>query len=122
MSPEAITVFGRDYPTPDGTGVRDYIHVCDLAEGHVKALENMETGGVRTYNLGTGKGCSVLEIITEFENASGIKIKTLDCPRRSGDIAVCYADPSKACRELGWKANRTLADMCASSWNYAKNH
>lgn len=119
---EAITVFGRDYPTPDGTGVRDYIHVCDLAEGHVKALENMETGGVRIYNLGTGKGCSVLEIITEFENASGIKIKTLDCPRRSGDIAVCYADPSKACRELGWKANRTLADMCASSWNYAKNY
>lgn len=117
---EAITVFGKDYPTPDGTGVRDYIHVVDLAEGHIKALRTMKPGA-KAYNLGTGVGYSVLDIIGAFEKASGIKIKTLDCPRRPGDIATCYADPSAAEKELGWKATKTLDEMCVSSWNFAKD-
>ena len=117
---EAITVFGKDYPTPDGTGVRDYIHVVDLAEGHIKALRTMKPGA-KAYNLGTGVGYSVLDIIGAFEKASGIKVKTLDCPRRPGDIATCYADPSAAEKELGWKATKTLDEMCVSSWNFAKD-
>lgn len=117
---DAITVFGKDYPTPDGTGVRDYIHVVDLAEGHIKALRAMKPGA-KAYNLGTGTGYSVLNIINAFEKASGIKIKTLDCPRRPGDIATCYADPAAAEEELGWKATKTLDEMCISSWNFAKD-
>lgn len=117
---DAITVFGKDYPTPDGTGVRDYIHVVDLAEGHIKALRAMKPGA-KAYNLGTGTGYSVLDIISAFEKASGIKIKTLDCPRRPGDIATCYADPAAAQNELGWKATKTLDEMCVSSWNFAKD-
>lgn len=117
---DAITVFGKDYPTPDGTGVRDYIHVVDLAEGHIKALRAMKPGA-KAYNLGTGTGYSVLDIINAFEKASGIKIKTLDCPRRPGDIATCYADPAAAQQELGWKATKTLDEMCVSSWNFAKD-
>ncbi len=117
---DAITVFGKDYPTPDGTGVRDYIHVVDLAEGHIKALRAMKPGA-KAYNLGTGTGYSVLDIISAFEKASGIKIKTLDCPRRPGDIATCYADPAAAEEELGWKATKTLDEMCVSSWNFAKD-
>lgn len=117
---DAITVFGKDYPTPDGTGVRDYIHVVDLAEGHIKALRAMKPGA-KAYNLGTGTGYSVLDIINAFEKASGIKIKTLDCPRRPGDIATCYADPAAAQQELGWEATKTLDEMCVSSWNFAKD-
>jgi len=117
---EAITVFGKDYPTPDGTGVRDYIHVVDLAEGHIKALRAAKPGA-SVYNLGTGVGYSVLDIINAFEKASGIKIKTLDCPRRPGDIATCYSDPSAAEKELGWKATKNLEEMCVSSWNFAKD-
>lgn len=117
---DAITVFGKDYPTPDGTGVRDYIHVVDLAEGHIKALRAMKPGA-KAYNLGTGTGYSVLDIINAFEKASGIKIKTLDCPRRPGDIATCYADPAAAEEELGWKATKNLEEMCVSSWNFAKD-
>lgn len=117
---DAITVFGKDYPTPDGTGVRDYIHVVDLAEGHIKALRAMKPGA-KAYNLGTGTGYSVLDIINAFEKASGIKIKTLDCPRRPGDIATCYADPAAAHQELGWKATKNLEEMCVSSWNFAKD-
>ncbi|MBQ2325565.1 MAG: UDP-glucose 4-epimerase GalE [Clostridia bacterium] len=117
---DAITVFGKDYPTPDGTGVRDYIHVVDLAEGHIKALRAMKPGA-KAYNLGTGTGYSVLDIINAFEKASGIKIKTLDCPRRPGDIATCYADPAAAQQELGWKATKNLEEMCVSSWNFAKD-
>lgn len=117
---DAITVFGKDYPTPDGTGVRDYIHVVDLAEGHIKALRAMKPGA-KAYNLGTGTGYSVLDIINAFEKASGIKIKTLDCPRRPGDIATCYADPAAAQQALGWKATKTLDEMCVSSWNFAKD-
>lgn len=117
---DAITVFGKDYPTPDGTGVRDYIHVADLAEGHIKALRAMKPGA-KAYNLGTGTGYSVLDIISAFEKASGIKIKTLDCPRRPGDIATCYADPAAAEKELGWRATKTLDEMCVSSWNFAKD-
>ncbi len=117
---EAITVFGKDYPTPDGTGVRDYIHVMDLAEGHIKALKAMKPGAV-AYNLGTGTGYSVLDIIGAFEKASGIKIHTVDCPRRPGDIATCYADPAAAEKDLGWKASKNLEEMCVSSWNFAKD-
>lgn len=117
---EAITVFGKDYPTPDGTGVRDYIHVVDLAEGHIKALRAMKPGA-KAYNLGTGTGYSVLDIISAFEKASDIKINTLDCPRRPGDIATCYADPTLAEKDLGWKAQKDLGEMCVSSWNFAKD-
>lgn len=117
---EAITVYGDDYPTPDGTGVRDYIHVVDLAIGHIRALELLGRGrGVFTHNLGTGRGYSVLELISALERASGVSIRRVVTPRRAGDIASCYADPGKALRELGWRAERTLDDMCRDSWNWA---
>ena len=116
---ECLSVFGNDYPTPDGTGVRDYIHVVDLALGHVKAVEKVEGSlGCSVYNLGTGVGYSVLDVVHAFEKASGIKINYQIAPRRPGDIAVCYSDPSKAAEELGWKAERGIEQMCADSWHW----
>ncbi len=118
-----LGVFGNDYDTPDGTGVRDYIHVVDLAKGHVSALEALRKGcGLAVYNLGTGRGYSVLEVVHAFEKASGIKVPYAIKPRRSGDIACCYSDPSKAERELGWKAQYGLEEMCRDSWNWQKNN
>ncbi len=119
---EHLNVFGDDYPTRDGTGVRDYIHVTDLALGHVKAIEHATKAGVYTYNLGTGNGYSVLEVVKTFERENGVKINYKICPRRPGDIAECYADASLAEKELGWKAVRTLEQMCGSAWNYIKNY
>ena len=116
---EQLSVYGGDYPTPDGTGMRDYIHVVDLAVGHVKTLSNLATGsGVITYNLGTGRGVSVLEMVQAFEQACGKPIPYRIVPRRPGDIAKCYADPSRAREELGWVAQRDIAQMCADSWRY----
>lgn len=120
---EKLSVFGNDYDTHDGTGVRDYIHVVDLAKGHLKALEKVVTvTGVEAYNLGTGVGYSVLDIVTNFEKASGQKIPYQITARRPGDIAACYADPGKALRELGWKAEKSLEDMCKDSWRWQKNN
>jgi UDP-glucose 4-epimerase len=114
-----LNVFGGDYPTHDGTGVRDYIHVVDLALGHIKALEKSDTSsGVTTYNLGTGKGSSVLDVIHSFEKANKLEIPYKIVPRRPGDAAICYADPSKAVTELDWKAERDLEKMCRDSWNW----
>lgn len=116
---EKIHVFGKDYDTPDGTGVRDYIHVVDLAKGHVKAIEGMDTfRGVSIYNLGTGVGYSVLDIIKAFEKACGKTLPYVIDPRRPGDIATCYSDPSKAARDLGWKAELGIEDMCRDAWNW----
>ena len=118
-----LNVFGNDYDTPDGTGVRDYIHVVDLALGHIKAVEKARTTtGVNIYNLGTGKGYSVLDIVNSFEKANDLKIKYEIAPRRPGDIAICYADPTKAKEELGWEATRDLEQMCRDSWRFAKNN
>ncbi len=118
-----LNVFGNDYPTHDGTGVRDYIHVVDLAKGHVKALKAIENNsGVSIYNLGTGVGYSVLDVVKAFEEASGVKIPYVIKPRRLGDIATCYSSPKKAEKELGWKAEKNLHDMCASSWKWQKNN
>ncbi len=120
---DRVRVFGNDYPTPDGTGVRDYIHVCDLAEGHVKTLPRLLAApGVLTYNLGTGKGYSVLEMIQGFERACGRPIPYDTDPRRPGDIAACWADPGKAEKELGWKATRTVDDMCADAWHWQQKN
>ena len=115
-----LSVFGNDYETPDGTGVRDYIHVVDLAKGHVKALEKLdkEHEGLFIYNLGTGTGYSVLDMVKAFEKATGKEVKYKIAPRRSGDIAKCYADPAKAKIELGWVAEKNLDDMCKDSWHY----
>lgn len=114
-----LAVFGNDYPTPDGTGVRDYIHVMDLAEGHMRALEALQTRiGVHVWNLGTGKGYSVLEMVSAFEAASGKLVPYHVAPRRRGDIATCYADPAKAERELAWKARRGLAEMMRDAWRW----
>ena len=114
-----VGVFGNDYNTPDGTGVRDYIHVVDLAIGHVKALKKLEEEPkVRTYNLGTGQGYSVLEVIKAFSKACGKDIPYVLKPRRAGDIATCYADASLAEKELGWKAERKLDEMCEDSWRW----
>lgn len=121
---EKVSVFGGDYPTKDGTGVRDYIHVVDLAKGHVKALQKMktsqstETGNCKIYNLGTGQGYSVLEAIQAFEAACGHQIDYEIVARRPGDIATCYADPSMANNELGWRAEKTLATMMADAWRW----
>jgi UDP-glucose 4-epimerase len=116
---EKLSVYGGDWPTPDGTGMRDYIHVVDLAIGHVKTLEKLATApGVVTYNLGTGRGNSVLEMVRAFEEASGRPIPYQIVARRPGDIAKCYADPSRARDELGWTAERDIAQMCADSWRY----
>mgnify|MGYP003029586816 CR=1 FL=1 len=114
-----LRVFGNDYPTHDGTGVRDYIHVVDLAVGHVKALKKIqEKAGLCIYNLGTGVGYSVLDIVKNFEAATGIKIPYEIKPRRAGDIATCYSDASKAERELGWKAQYGIKEMCEDSWRW----
>ena len=118
-----LTVFGDDYDTPDGTGIRDYIHVVDLAKGHVKALSAIEKKcGVAVYNLGTGTGYSVLDIVHAFEKANSVTIPYKIGPRRPGDIAVCYSNPEKAARELGWVAENTIVDMCRDSWNWQKNN
>ena len=118
---DKLHVFGDDYATSDGTGVRDYIHVVDLAKGHVKALKAIEDNcGVAIYNLGTGRGYSVLEVVHAFEQVSGVTIPYVIEDRRPGDIAVCYSDPGKAKRELGWKAERDIYDMCRDSWNWQK--
>ena len=114
---EKLKIFGNDYPTVDGTGVRDYIHVMDLAEGHVVALDKLTTG-VHIYNLGTGQGTSVLQLVKTFEEANGIKVPYEIVDRRPGDIAECYADCSKAKRELGWVAKRNLLDMCRDAWRF----
>ncbi len=120
---EKLHVFGNDYDTPDGTGVRDYIHVVDLAKGHVLALKAIERNcGACVYNLGTGHGYSVLDIVRAFEQASGVKIPYVIDGRRPGDIATCYSDPAKAEKELGWKAEYGLAEMCRDSWNWQKNN
>lgn len=115
-----LSVFGDDYDTPDGTGVRDYIHVVDLAIGHLKALNKIEKEGkgLYIYNLGTGTGYSVLDMVKAFEKTTGQKVAYKIAPRRAGDIATCYADPQKAKEELGWEATKTLEDMCQDSWNY----
>ncbi len=116
---ECLSVFGDDYDTPDGTGVRDYIHVVDLALGHIKALEKVLGGtGLDIYNLGTGTGYSVLDVVKAFEKASGVKVNYKIVDRRPGDIATCYSDPSKALAELGWKAERGIEEMCEDSWRW----
>lgn len=118
-----LSVFGSDYLTPDGTGVRDYIHVVDLAEGHVKALDKvLQRPGVVVYNLGTGKGYSVLEMVRAFAEASGRKIPYRIVDRRPGDIAACYADPTRALVELGWQARYGLAEMCRDAWRWQKHN
>lgn len=117
-----LSIYGNDYPTPDGTGVRDYIHVCDLAEGHVKALEKLpEIHGAEAYNLGTGHGYSVLDMVHAFEKASGNPVNYKIVDRRPGDIAECYADVSKAREELHWEARRGIEEMCQDGWNFVKN-
>lgn len=120
---EKLSVFGNDYDTIDGTGVRDYIHVVDLAKGHIKALEkHMNFKGVEAYNLGTGKGVSVLELVNTFEKVNGVKIHYTISDRRPGDIATCFADSNKAKKDLAWEAEKTLEDMCRDSWNWQKNN
>ena len=120
---EFLSIFGDDYNTSDGTGVRDYIHVVDLAKGHLKALDHVRNSkGVEAYNLGTGKGCSVLELVHTFEKANNLKIDTKIVGRREGDIAECYAKTDKAKRELHWVAEKTLEEMCRDAWNFAKKN
>jgi len=120
---QSLSVFGNDYPTIDGTGVRDYIHVVDLAIGHLRAIEKVYyTHGIDAYNLGTGRGYSVLEMIEAFERVSGEKIPYTIKERRSGDTATCFANPSKAREQLGWKANRGIDQMCEDTWRWQKNN
>ena len=120
---EELSVFGNDFDTPDGTGVRDYIHVVDLAKGHIKALEKLEKQktGIYIYNLGTGVGYSVLDMVKAFEETTGRKVKYKITARRPGDIATCYSNPEKAKKELGWEATKTLKDMCLDSWRYIQS-
>ena len=119
---ECLSVFENDYNTPDGTGVRDYIHVVDLAKAHVKGIEKLDLDkkGMHIYNLGTGKGYSVLEMIKAFERANNVKVNYKIVGRRPGDIATCYADPSKAQRELNWKAELGLEEMCKDAYNFTR--
>ena len=118
-----LGVFGDDYDTPDGTGVRDYIHVVDLAKGHVNSVDKVMSGtGVNIYNLGTGIGYSVLDIVNAFKKVNNVDVPYSIKPRREGDIAMCYADPAKAEKELGWKAQYDLTKMCQDSWNFAKKY
>lgn len=116
-----LHIFGDDYDTPDGTGIRDYIHVTDLAKGHVKALERMQAG-VGIYNLGTGRGYSVLEVLHAYEKACGRALPYRICPRRAGDVAVCYCNAEKASRELDWRAEKSLEEMCLDSWRWQKSN
>ena len=116
---EKLSVFGNDYPTPDGTGVRDYIHVVDLAKGHVAAIDYLcSHSGEAVFNLGTGNGYSVLDMVNAFEKANGVKVPYVIAPRRSGDVAVCYADPAKSAEVLGWHAQYNLEDMCRDTWHW----
>jgi UDP-glucose 4-epimerase len=117
-----LSVFGSDYDTPDGTGVRDYIHVVDLADGHVAALDTIATcaPGLSTWNLGTGHGYSVLDMVQAFERVNGVSIPYRLAPRRAGDVASCYASPERAAQDLGWTAQRDLDAMCASSWSFER--
>ena len=120
---ESLSVFGNDYPTPDGTGVRDYIHVMDLADGHIAALKSVgEKSGLHIYNLGTGKGSSVLEMVEALAQASGKPVPYTLCPRRAGDIAECWASTEKAEKELGWKATRNVMEMSADTWRWQSNN
>lgn len=120
---ECLGVFGNDYDTPDGTGVRDYIHVVDLADGHVKAIKKLdENPGVAIYNLGTGNGYSVLQVVSAFEKVCGHPIKYEIKPRRDGDIATCYCNPEKAEKELGWKAQYGIAEMCEDTWRWQSSN
>ena len=121
---ECLSIYGNDYPTHEGTGVRDYIHVVDLAKGHLKALDRLakDDTGVFVYNLGSGRGYSVLDIVKAFEKANGIKINYKIVERRPGDKAKCYADATKAWKELGWKAEKTLEDMVRDAWNFEQKH
>lgn len=120
---EYLNVFGNDYETQDGTGVRDYIHVVDLAKGHMAAIKEVKgNGGIKVFNLGTGKGYSVLDVVNTFEKATGVNIPYKIAARRAGDIATCYSDASKALKVMGWQATHTLEEMCASSWNWQKNN
>lgn len=119
---ERLNVYGNDYPTPDGTGVRDYIHITDLAAGHLCALNYTEKhSGAEVFNLGTGIGCSVFEVVRTFERVNSVRIPYVIAPRRDGDIAECYADTSKAEKLLGWKAKKNLEDMCRDSWNFQRS-
>lgn len=119
-----LNVWGQDYPTPDGTGVRDYLHVMDLADGHLAALQHLpqQARACEVFNLGTGQGTSVLQMIQAFERAAGRAVPYRISARRPGDVAACWADPGKAQRELGWRARRSLDDMCASAWAFAARH
>ncbi|MBR2473059.1 MAG: UDP-glucose 4-epimerase GalE [Clostridia bacterium] len=120
---EKLSVFGNDYPTPDGSGVRDYIHVVDLAKGHVAAISYaIKNKGCEVFNLGTGCGYSVLEMVENFEKANGVKVPYVIGPRRAGDLAECYANPSKSEKLLGWKAEKGIFDMCKDAWNWQKNN
>ena len=120
---EFLSVYGNDYDTVDGTGVRDYIHVVDLAKGHLKALEKIEKeNDTFVYNLGTGTGYSVLQVVEAFEKASGVKVPYKIVDRRPGDLATCYSDPSKAEKELGWKAEKGIDEMCADSYRWQHNN
>ena len=120
---QELGIFGNDYPTPDGTGVRDYIHVCDLAAGHVAALKAIQKNcGLGIYNLGTGHGYSVLDVVNAFQKVNGVKVPYVFKPRRPGDIATCYCNPAKAEAELGWKAQFGIEEMCRDSWNWQKNN
>jgi UDP-glucose 4-epimerase len=118
---EILSVFGNDYDTPDGTGVRDYIHVVDLAKGHVLAIEKLQDA-VEIYNLGTGHGVSVLEIVSAFEKANVVKVPYKIVDRRPGDLPAYWADANKAYEKLGWKAEKTIFDMCKDSWYFEKNY
>lgn len=118
---DVLSIFGNDYPTLDGTGVRDYIHVVDVAKGHVKALENAPKG-LNVYNLGAGRGVSVYEVVTTFEKVNNVKVNYKFVERRAGDLPEYYADADKALKELGWKTEKTLEDICKDSWNYEKNN
>lgn len=118
-----LTIFGDDYPTKDGTGVRDYIHVVDLSKGHLKALDKIrKEAGVKIYNLGTGNGYSVLELVKNFEKVNNVKVNYKIGPRRPGDISACYANPRKAEKELGWKAEKGIEEMLKDSWNFVNKN
>ena len=118
---ECLSIFGNDYPTRDGTGVRDFIHVVDLAKGHIAALEKAPNG-LQVYNLGSGRGVSVMELVNTFQKVNGVKVNYKIAPRRAGDLAEFFADATKAYNELGWKTEKTIEDMCKDSWRFEKNN